>query len=67
MVALLPSHVAEAELAAGAFARLDWTVPVGEGPVGVSFRREGALSPAARAMIAALQAAAGSEMSASSA
>jgi len=67
VVALLPSHVAEAELAAGAFARLDWTVPVGEGPVGVSFRREGALSPAARAMIAALQAAAGSEMSASSA
>lgn len=56
LIAVLPSHVVEADIASGQFAELDWTVPVGAGPVGISFRRQGGLSPAARAVIAALQA-----------
>jgi DNA-binding transcriptional LysR family regulator len=51
LVSILPSHVAAVDVAAGNFAVLDWTVPVGAGPVGVSFRRISGLSPAARAFI----------------
>jgi DNA-binding transcriptional LysR family regulator len=54
LISVIPSQVARAELDAGGFAQLDWTVPLGAGPVGVSFRRRGALSPAARAFIATL-------------
>ncbi|MBJ6370396.1 LysR substrate-binding domain-containing protein [Sedimentitalea arenosa] len=54
LVSVMPSHVAAADLDSGAFARLDWTVPVGTGPVGVSYRRRGALSPAADAFIRTL-------------
>ena len=53
-VTLLPAQVAEADFASGALVRLDWQVPVGAGPVGVSFRQSGSLSPAARAFVAVL-------------
>ncbi len=56
IIAVLPVHVAAGDIAGGAFARLDWVVPVGAGPVGVSFRRSGGLSPAARAFIKVLSA-----------
>jgi len=51
IISVLPGQVAAVEIAGGAFARLDWAVPVGTGPVGVSFRRSGGLSPAAQAFI----------------
>lgn len=55
MIAVLPGHVVAGDIASGAFTELTWTVPVGSGPVGISFRRGGGLSPAARAVLAALQ------------
>jgi DNA-binding transcriptional LysR family regulator len=54
IISVMPGHVAEAEIASGVFCQLDWVVPVGSGPVGVSFRRSGELSPAARAFIRVL-------------
>lgn len=54
LISVVPSHVARADLDSGGFAQLAWTVPVGTGPVGVSFRRRGSLSPAAQAFIRTL-------------
>lgn len=51
LISVLPGHVASTDIASGAFVQLDWQVPVGTGPVGVSFRRQGGLSPAARGFI----------------
>jgi molybdate transport repressor ModE-like protein len=51
IISILPGHVAAPDIASGEISRLDWAVPVGLGPVGVSFRRAGGLSPAARAFI----------------
>lgn len=51
VISVVPSHVAVADIDSGAFVQLDWTVPVGAGPVGVSFRRNAGLSPAAQAFI----------------
>jgi len=51
LISVLPGQVAAAEIADGALARLDWPVPVGAGPVGVSFRRSGGVSPATRRFI----------------
>lgn len=55
IISVLPGHVAAADIASTTFARLDWVVPVGAGPVGVSVRRTGELSPAARAFIRVLK------------
>jgi len=54
LISVMPGQVAAVEIAGGASARLDWAVPVGTGPVGVSFRRADGLSPAARAFIRVL-------------
>lgn len=59
-VGLMPAHVAELDIACGLLAQVNWTVPFGAGPVGVSHRGEDSLSPAGAAFLAALrQAAAG--------
>ncbi|WP_349358100.1 LysR substrate-binding domain-containing protein [Stappia sp.] len=57
LIGLFPVHVAEQDIAAGSLARIDWDVPFGTGPVGVSFRMHGRLSPAGEAMLDALRAA----------
>lgn len=57
-VGLMPAHVASLDIEAGLLARLDWTVPFGAGPVGVSYRGERSLSPAGSAFLDALQIAA---------
>lgn len=54
VISVLPSHVAATDLEYGGFVELDWRVPVGTGPVGVSFRRQGSLSPAAQVFIRTL-------------
>lgn len=54
VISVVPSQVAGADIASGAFVQLDWIVPVGAGPVGVSFRSQAGLSPAAQAFIRAL-------------
>lgn len=56
LIGLMPAHVAADDIAAGRLAALDWPVPVGEGPVGVTLRAEGPLSPAAGALLADLAA-----------
>jgi hypothetical protein len=52
----MPAEVAEEDVALGRIAPLDWTVPVGRGPVGVSLRDTGALTPAAEAFLHQLRA-----------
>jgi DNA-binding transcriptional LysR family regulator len=56
LIALMPAEVAEEDVAHGRIAPLDWTVPVGRGPVGVSLRDTGALTPAAEAFLHQLRA-----------
>jgi molybdate transport repressor ModE-like protein len=56
MIALMPGHVPEQDVAAGLLVRLDWSVPFGSGPVGVSHRGTTLLSPAGAAFLAALRA-----------
>jgi DNA-binding transcriptional LysR family regulator len=58
LISLLPAHVPEQDIASGTLARLDWTVPFGSGPVGVSHRGIDRLSPAGAEVLAALKAAA---------
>lgn len=55
---LMPAHVAAQDIASGLLVQLDLTLPFGAGPVGVSYRRNGELSPAGEAMLQALRAAA---------
>lgn len=54
MIWVLPRQVVMQDVANRSLAALDWQAPVGSGPVGVTFRSETALSPAAQALIAAL-------------
>ena len=57
-IGLMPSHVAAQDVAVGLLAQLDLTLPFGNGPVGVSYRRDGNLSPAGEAMLQAIRKAA---------
>lgn len=52
---LVPADVAALDIRAGLLAQIDWTVPFGAGPVGVSHRGEGSLSPAGAAFLAAMR------------
>ncbi len=58
LIGLLPAEVVAQDIANGHITPLDWMVPFGTGSIGVSFRAEGALSPAGRAFKAALHRAA---------
>lgn len=54
-IGLMPAHVASLDLEKGRLARLDWDVPFGAGPIGVSYRGEHGLSPAGAAFLQALR------------
>lgn len=57
-VGLMPSQVAGLDIERGLLTALDWKVPFGTGPVGVSYRSGDSLSPAGTAMLLALRRAA---------
>ncbi|MDJ0652975.1 MAG: LysR substrate-binding domain-containing protein [Xanthomonadales bacterium] len=57
-IGLMPEHVVSYDIEHGLLARLDWTVPFGQGPVGVSHRGADSLSPAAGEFLKALRKAA---------
>ena len=57
LVGLLPEHVATHDIREGLLVALDWVVPFGRGPVGISYRGPDTLSPAATEFLAALRAA----------
>ncbi|MCI5112300.1 MAG: LysR family transcriptional regulator [Marivita sp.] len=51
ILGLMPADVAALDVKAGLLAQIDWTVPFGAGPVGVSHRGEDSLSPAGMALL----------------
>lgn len=55
----MPAHVAALDIDSGLLAPVDWVVPFGAGPVGVSYRGKQSLSPAGSALLKALHAASG--------
>ena len=57
-VGIMPAHVVAQDIAAGILKQLDLTLPIGTGPVGVSYRKHGLLSPAGVAVLHALRSAA---------
>lgn len=54
-IGILPAQVVAQDIAQGVLAALDWDVPFGTGPVGVSYRMGGQLSPAGHALLDALR------------
>lgn len=58
LVGLMPSHVVSQDIENGYLALVDWVVPFGDGPVGVSYRIGDSLSPAGAAFLKALRRAA---------
>lgn len=50
-VGLMPAQVAALDIERGLLAQLDWTVPFGASPVGVSYRGDESLSPAGAALL----------------
>ncbi len=58
LICLIPEEVSKQDIGNGNLARLDWSVPFGRGPIGISLRTGDSLSPAARAFKAALHKAA---------
>jgi DNA-binding transcriptional LysR family regulator len=54
-IGLMPSHVAATDIQNGILAEIDWTVPFGAGPLGVSHRGAHSLSPAANSFLDALR------------
>ena len=57
-IGLMPAHVATLDVENGLLTELDWAVPFGAGPVGVSHRGEQSLSPAGSTFLEALRMAA---------
>ncbi len=55
LISLMPAHVARQDLAAGILEKIDLDLPFAAGPVGVSYRKQGPLSPAGMAMLEALR------------
>lgn len=58
LVGLMPEHVVAHDVETGLLVEINWSVPFGNGPVGVSFRGHDSLSPAGSAFLAALRQAA---------
>jgi len=54
LISLMPAHVVSEDIESGLLKRLNWSVPFGAGPVGLSYRSEESLSPAGRAFLQAL-------------
>lgn len=63
LIGLMPAAVALHDVAGGQLAALDWDVPFGRGPIGISYRGANDLSPAGHAFKAALHLAAASRYS----
>ena len=55
LIGLMPEHVVAHDIESGLLARLKWSVPFGNGPVGVSYRGPDSLSPAGAEFLAALR------------
>lgn len=55
LVGLMPEHVVEHDIREGLLTELNWQVPFGRGPIGISYRGADSLSPAAAAFLAALR------------
>jgi len=58
LISLMPEHVATLDIESDLLATINWQVPFGNGPVGVSSRGRDYLSPAGDALLAALRRAA---------
>ncbi|MEX0283783.1 MAG: LysR family transcriptional regulator [Paracoccaceae bacterium] len=58
LIGLLPAEVVSHDIQNGHLVQINWEVPFGHGPIGVSLRADDDLSPAGRAFKAALHAAA---------
>lgn len=58
LVGLMPEHAASYDIENGWLAKVDWTVPFGKGPVGISYRGPESLSPASVEFLHALRSAA---------
>ena len=58
LVGLMPNQVVAHDIAEGLLIHIDWEVPFGKGPVGVSYRGPDSLSPAGTAFLCALRQAA---------
>lgn len=58
LVGLMPEHVVAHDIDAGLLVELNWNVPFGNGPVGVSYRGADSLSPAGAEFLKALRGAA---------
>ncbi|MCY3815753.1 MAG: LysR substrate-binding domain-containing protein [Gammaproteobacteria bacterium] len=54
LVGLMPEHVVAQDVNSGLLVELDWSVPFGKGPVGISYRGPDSLSPAAFEFLKAL-------------
>ncbi|MEO0973789.1 MAG: LysR substrate-binding domain-containing protein, partial [Pseudomonadota bacterium] len=55
LVGLMPEHVVAHDIDVGLLTQLDWTVPLGNAPVGVSYRGPDSLSPAGAEFLKALR------------
>lgn len=53
-IGLMPAHVASLDIRNGLLSGINWAVPFGAGPVGVSYRGKQSLSPAGSAFLKAL-------------
>lgn len=58
LIGLMPEHVVSHDIGNGMLAELNWAVPFGKGPIGVSHRGRDSLSPAGLAFLQALRKAA---------
>lgn len=55
LIGLMPADVAAQDITNGYLSKLNWEVPFGQGPVGVSWRSDGSLSPAGHAFMQVLE------------
>ncbi len=58
LVGLMPEHVVAHDIEEGVLVELNWNVPFGNGPVGISYRGPDSLSPAGTEFLRALRGAA---------
>ena len=58
LISLMPSQVPAYDIRNGNLCALNWTVPFGSGPVGVSYHRKAEISPAGKSLLNALKEAA---------
>jgi len=54
-IGLMPAHVAAQDIASGLLQEIPWSLPIDDGPVGVTFRSANQLSPAAASFLQALK------------